>query len=195
MKRLFDLISSILVLVLCSPLFLIIALTIVVNSKGGVFYKQARVGKDAKIFYLYKFRSMKVGADKKGLITTNNKEDRITAVGRFLRKYKLDELPQLINIIFNEMSVVGPRPEVEQYVNLYTEEQKKVLSVKPGLTDLASLAYINESEILSRVENPHQVYIDEIMPKKLALNLEYIERQSFLLDLKIILKTLGKIIR
>jgi|SRR5690554_2366019 len=194
MKRLFDILSAFCVLILCLPVFLIVALAISLNSKGGIFYKQERIGKNGKVFKLYKFRSMYTGSDKKGLITIGEKDDRTTAVGRFLRKYKLDELPQLINILRNEMSVVGPRPEVQKYVTLYTKAQQKVLSVKPGLTDLASLAYLNENEILGKAKDPNKVYIEEIMPKKLDLNLEYIEKQNFWFDLKIIFKTIGKIL-
>lgn len=194
MKRLFDILSSIMVLLLLSPLFLLIALAIVLDSKGSIFFKQKRIGKDGKPFMLYKFRSMRSGADKKGLITVGSKDNRTTPVGRFLRKYKLDELPQLINILRNEMSVVGPRPEVEKYVKLYNSDQRKVLSVKPGLTDLASLAYINENEILGLSENPEKTYVEEIMPAKLKLNIEYIEEQSFWFDLKLIAKTLKKIV-
>lgn len=194
MKRLFDIFSSLTVLILLSPLFLLLALAIVLDSKGGVFYKQERIGKSGRPFMLFKFRSMRSGSDKKGLITVGNKDNRTTPVGRFIRKYKLDELPQLINILRNEMSVVGPRPEVEKYVKLYNSEQRKVLSVKPGLTDLASLAYINENEILAQSENPEKTYVEEIMPAKLKLNLEYIEKQNFWFDLKVIAKTLKKIV-
>ena len=143
---------------------------------------------------LYKFRSMRTGSDRKGLITVGSNDDRTTKVGRFIRKYKLDELPQLINILKNEMSVVGPRPEVEKYVQLYTAEQQKVLNVKPGLTDLASLAYINENEILGQAKDPEKTYVEQIMPAKLRLNLEYIEKQSFWFDLQIIAKTLMRIV-
>lgn len=193
MKRLFDIFSSLIVLLLLSPFLLLLALAIVLDSKGGVFYKQKRIGKDGLPFMLYKFRSMRRGSDQKSLITVGN-DNRTTAVGRFIRKYKLDELPQLINILRNEMSVVGPRPEVEKYVKLYNSEQRKVLTVKPGLTDLASLAYINENEILGPSENPEKTYVEEIMPAKLKLNLEYIEKQSFCFDLKVIAKTLKKIV-
>lgn len=193
MKRLFDILSSFTVLLLLSPLFLLLALAIVFDSKGGVFYKQERIGKGGRPFMLYKFRSMRTGSDKNGLITVGN-DNRTTKVGRFIRQYKLDELPQLINILKNEMSVVGPRPEVEKYVKLYTKEQLKVLAVKPGLTDLASLAYINENEILGQSAHPEKTYVNEIMPVKLKLNLEYIEKQSFWFDLKVILMTLKKIV-
>lgn len=193
-KRLFDICTSMVALLLLIFPFFIIAFAILVDSKGGVFYRQKRIGKNEKEFLLFKFRSMHVNAEQKGLITVGNKDVRTTKVGRFLRKYKLDELPQLFNIILNEMSVVGPRPEVKEYVELYSAEQKKVLSVKPGLTDLASLAYINENEILGKAENPEETYLKEIMPQKLGLNLEYIQNQSFGLDLKIIFKTIGKIL-
>jgi lipopolysaccharide/colanic/teichoic acid biosynthesis glycosyltransferase len=193
MKRLFDILSSFTVLLLLSPLFLLLALAIVFDSKGGVFYKQERIGKGGRPFMLYKFRSMRSGSDKKGLITVG-KDNRTTKVGRFIRQYKLDELPQLINILKNEMSVVGPRPEVEKYVKLYSKEQRKVLAVKPGLTDLASLAYIHENEILGQSDHPEKTYVDEIMPVKLKLNLEYIEKQSFWFDLKVIILTLKKIV-
>lgn len=194
MKRLFDILSSAIALILLSPILIVIAVGIIIDSKGGVFYKQKRIGKNGKAFMLYKFRSMRTGADRKGLITVGTKDDRTTKVGRFIRKYKLDELPQLINILKNEMSVVGPRPEVEKYVQLYTAEQQKVLNVKPGLTDLASLAYINENEILGQAKDPERTYVEQIMPAKLKLNLEYIEKRSFWFDLQIIAKTLMRIV-
>lgn len=194
LKRLFDLVVSVSALIILSPFFVIIAFLIVLDSKGGVFYKQKRIGKNARPFLLYKFRSMKLGSDKKGLITVGNNDSRITKLGQFLRNYKLDELPQIFNIIFNDMSFVGPRPEVGKYVKLYTAEQMRVLSVKPGLTDLASLEFINENELLGRAEKPEDYYVKVIMPAKLRLNLEYIEKQSFLFDLKIIGKTLLKIL-
>lgn len=155
---------------------------------------QKRVGKDGKEFGLYKFRTMRPDSDKVK-ITVGDRDPRVTNIGYYLRKYKLDELPQLINILVGEMSVIGPRPEVKQYVDLYTTEQLKVLSVKPGLSDLATLEYVNESEILAQSDNPEETYIHEIMPDKLALNLKYIKNQSFLLDMKIIFKTLLRIIR
>jgi lipopolysaccharide/colanic/teichoic acid biosynthesis glycosyltransferase len=163
------------------------------TSKGGVFYIQKRIGRHGKEFSLIKFRTMYVGADKKGLLTVGKKDNRITPVGYYLRKYKLDELPQLFNIIRGDMSVVGPRPEVKKYVDLYTKEQLQVLQVRPGLTDLASLQYIDENQILARYDDAEKAYIDIIMPHKLSLNLEYIRKQSFWFDLKIILKTLLKI--
>ena len=195
LKRTFDILSSLTVLVLGSPVFVAIALIIAVDSKGGVFFKQIRVGKDGKNFGLYKFRTMYTDAESKGQITVGGRDPRITKVGYWLRKFKIDEFPQLINVLSGDMSIVGPRPEVPKYVALYTPEQREVLSVKPGLTDFASLEYINENEILGQSDNPEETYIKEIMPAKLNLNLKYIEQQSFLLDLKLIGKTVGKLFR
>jgi len=193
-KRLFDIISASIVLVILSPVFIVVAILIVKDSKGGVFFKQKRVGLDQLEFGLFKFRTMRPDSD--GVkITVGDRDPRVTDVGYFLRKYKLDELPQLINILRGEMSVVGPRPEVKQYVDLYNSEQLQVLSVKPGLSDLATLEYVNESEILAQSDNPEQTYINDIMPNKLRLNLDYIKNQSLLLDLKIIFKTFSRIIR
>ena len=195
LKRTFDILSSLTVLVLGSPVLAAIALIIAVDSKGGVFFKQIRVGKDGKNFGLYKFRTMYTDAESKGQITVGGRDPRITKVGYWLRKFKIDEFPQLINVLSGDMSIVGPRPEVPKYVALYTTEQRKVLSAKPGLTDFASLEYINENEILGQSDNPEETYIKEIMPAKLNLNLKYIEQQSFLLDLKLIGKTVGELFR
>lgn len=192
-KRLFDIVSSFCVLVLLSPVFIVVAIWIATDSKGGVFFKQKRIGKDQKEFGLYKFRTMRPDSDKVK-ITVGDRDPRITDVGYFLRKYKLDELPQLLNILKGEMSVVGPRPEVEQYVKMYTENQLKVLSVKPGLSDIATLEYVKEAEILAKSSNPERTYVDEIMPDKLKLSQQYIENQSFFFDLSIIFKTLAKIV-
>lgn len=193
-KRLFDIISSLIVLVLLSPVFIVVAILIMIDSRGGVFYKQQRIGKGQVPFGLYKFRTMRPNSD--GVkITVGDRDPRVTDIGYFLRKYKLDELPQLINIVRGEMSVIGPRPEVSNYVDLYTDEQLRVLSVKPGLSDLATLEYVNESEILAESDDPEKTYVEEIMPKKLALNIKYIDNQSFILDLKIIFTTFSKIIR
>lgn len=189
-KRCSDLISSIVVLLLGLPFFTIIALWIAFESKGGIFYKQERIGRDGMPFYLFKFRSMRKNADKSSRITVGNRDPRITRLGYFIRKFKIDEFPQLINVIKGEMSVVGPRPEVKEYVEMYSEEQKKVLEVKPGLTDYASLKYINENVLLAQSDDPQKTYIEEIMPAKLALNLKYIEDQSFIVDLKVIFKTI-----
>jgi len=194
-KRIFDIVSSLVVLLVLSPFFILLAIAIVVDSRGGVFYRQIRVGRNGREFGLYKFRSMVSHADKKGELTVGKKDSRITRVGAFIRKYKLDEFPQLINIIKGDMSIVGPRPEVPRYVNLYSQEQKKVLSVRPGLTDFASLEYINENELLGKSADPERTYIDEIMPAKLELNLKYIREQGMLTDLKIIFRTLFKIFR
>ena len=195
MKRLFDIIFSFIGLVLLLPFFLTIGLLISLDSRGGIFYKQVRVGINGKDFLLLKFRSMRTDADKNGLLTVGGRDSRITRVGYFIRKYKLDELPQLINVLVGEMSLVGPRPEVRKYVNLYNNEQKMVLSVKPGITDYASIEYSNENELLGKAQNPEQVYIDEIMPAKLQLNLKYIAEQGMVTDFKIILNTLLKIVR
>jgi lipopolysaccharide/colanic/teichoic acid biosynthesis glycosyltransferase len=195
LKRIFDIFFSFIGLVILLPFFIIIALLIVIDSPGGVFYKQARVGKGSIDFYLFKFRSMRTGADKKGLLTVGGRDSRITRMGYFIRKYKIDELPQLLNVLLGDMSLVGPRPEVRKYVDLYNEKQKQVLSVKPGITDYASIEYSNENELLGKAKNPEQVYIEEIMPAKLKLNLKYIDDQGLITDLKIIFKTIGKIIK
>lgn len=192
-KRLFDLLFSFLGMVVLSPLFLIVSLFIISDSKGGVFYCQKRVGKNNKDFNLIKFRTMMTGADNKGLLTIGEQDQRITKTGRWLRKYKLDELPQLINILKGEMSFVGPRPEVRKYVELYSPEQAIVLSVRPGLTDYASLEYINENQVLSNFSDPEKAYVEIIMPAKLLLNLKYISEQGMITDLEIIFKTLRKI--
>ena len=192
-KRIFDLLACVTALLFLFPFMLLVSIAIVLNSKGGVFYKQVRVGKNNRDFYLYKFRTMRTGSDLQRLITVGDRDERITSVGYFLRKTKLDELPQLVNILKGDMSIVGPRPEVRKYVDLYTEKQLSVLSVLPGLTDYASIAYINENALLEQSDNPEQTYINEIMPAKLQLNFKYIENQSFLVDLNIILKTIGGI--
>lgn len=191
-KRMFDITVSFLALWALLPVLFIIALIISIESRGGPFFGQWRVGKDNTDFKLYKFRSMYVDAEERGQLTVG-KDDRITPTGRVIRKLKVDELPQLWNILIGEMSFVGPRPEVRKYVDMYTEEQMKVLTVLPGLTDYASLEYINENEILGNAEDPERVYVEEIMPKKLDLNLKYIEEQSMATDIKIIFRTIGKI--
>ena len=195
MKRLFDVLSSFLILVIFLPVWLVIALLVAVESPGGVFYKQVRVGKNNRDFYLYKFRTMRVGADKNGLLTVGERDNRITRVGYFLRKYKIDEFPQLINILKGDMSIVGPRPEVRKYVNMYSPEQLRVLSVRPGLTDYASIKYVNENEVLAAAEDPEKTYIEEIMPAKLQLNLQYIANQSFLEDVKLVFGTFRAIFK
>ena len=193
LKRLFDIIASLFGLLLLSPFFVFIIIWIKSTSKGGVFYFQQRMGKDNLPFKLFKFRTMYTDADKKGLITVGMRDSRITPTGYFLRKYKLDELPQLLNVLNGSMSLVGPRPEVEKYTKLYNESQLKVLSVKPGITDLASIKYSNENEILEKFDDPEKGYIEQVMPDKLKLNLEYIQKQSFWFDIKIIFATLFKI--
>jgi len=195
LKRIFDIVFSALGLLFLLPFFLIISALIAANSKGGIFYKQIRVGKNEKNFLLYKFRTMHTGADKKGLLTVGMKDTRVTNIGYFLRKYKIDELPQLLNVLIGNMSFVGPRPEVPKYVALYNDEQKQVLQVKPGITDYASLKYFNENEVLAKATDAEAAYINEVMPEKLKLNLKYIEEKNFATDLKIIFKTLFRIIR
>lgn len=190
MKRLFDVVCSFFGLLVLSPLFVFLSLWVGLGSKGGVFYKQKRVGRFNKDFTLYKFRSMRVGADKKGLLTIGGKDSRVTKAGFFIRKYKLDELPQLLNVLKGDMSFVGPRPEVRKYVDMYTERQLKVLDVRPGITDLASIKYRNENDLLATADNPEQYYIDFVMQDKLALNLQYIETRTFLGDIKLIFRTI-----
>ena len=174
---------------------LIISIAIVLESRGGVFYLQQRIGKDGKPFNLFKFRTMSSGADKAGKLTVGMKDSRITKVGYFIRKSKLDEFPQFINVLLGQMSIVGPRPEVKEYVDLYTEEQLKVLNVKPGITDYASLEYFNENELLGKSENPQETYIKEIMPAKLELNKKYLANPTIGEDIKIMWKTFLKIVR
>jgi lipopolysaccharide/colanic/teichoic acid biosynthesis glycosyltransferase len=194
-KRIFDIFCSLLGLILLLPLFFVLSLLILFTSRGGIFYRQKRVGKGGTEFALFKFRSMRTGSDKKGLLTIGGRDSRITPIGYFLRKYKLDELPQLLNVLIGDMSLVGPRPEVKKYVDLYSPEQRNVLSVRPGITDYASLEYIDENEILGRASDPEKIYTEEIMPAKLALNLRYIREKSLGTDLKIIFKTIAKIFR
>lgn len=194
-KRLFDIVFSFLGLIILLPFLLFISLLILFTSKGGIFYLQSRVGKNSKDFKIYKFRTMKPNSDRIGLLTVGNKDNRITKVGFFLRKYKLDELPQLINVLIGDMSLVGPRPEVRKYVDLYNEEQLKVLRVKPGITDYASIKYSNENEILAKSLDPEKSYVEHIMPLKLYLNLKYIDEMSIKTDLKIIRDTIFKILK
>lgn len=195
LKRTFDLVMSLIGILVLLPFLFVISLFILFDSKGGILYKQVRVGKNNQDFLLLKFRTMCTDADKKGLLTVGLSDSRVTRVGKFLRKYKLDELPQLFNILKGDMSLVGPRPEVRKYVSLYSVEQLKVLNVKPGLTDFASIEYMDESDLLAQSENPEQTYINEIMPAKLNLNFKYIEKQSFTTDLSILFKTVVGIFR
>lgn len=194
MKRLFDIFASGLGLLFLSPLFLILAIWIKLDSKGPVFYRQVRVGRGSKDFRIFKFRSMRVGADKQGLITIGGHDPRITRSGYFIRKYKLDEFPQLINVFIGDMSLVGPRPEVRKYVDMYTLEQMHVLDVRPGVTSLASIRYRNENELLDKAEDPDQFYIDVVMQDKLAIDLEYVEHASFWYDIKLICQTFWEIV-
>lgn len=195
MIRFFDFILSLVGLVLLAPIFIVLAIWIKIDSKGPVFYKQVRVGRNGIDFGLFKFRSMVVDADKKGLITVGGRDPRITRSGYFIRKYKLDELPQLINVLVGDMSLVGPRPEVRKYVELYTDEQQKVLSVKPGITDYASIEYMDENEILGKSNDPEKTYIEEIMPEKIKYNMKYIQNKNVSEYFKIIFLTLFKIVR
>lgn len=195
MIRFFDIVLSCLGLLLLSPLFVVVAVWIVIDNPGPIFYRQMRVGKDGKDFGLLKFRSMRIGADKESLITIGEHDSRITRAGYYIRKYKLDELPQLWNVLVGDMSLVGPRPEVRKYVDMYTDEQRLVLSVRPGITDYASIEYIDENRLLAQAEDPDRTYIEEIMPAKIALNMRYIEHQTLGEYLKIIFLTFVKIIR
>ena len=189
MKRLFDIFWSSFGLILLSPLFILIAIFIIFDSRGSVFYKQLRVGKNNVDFRIYKFRTMFTDSDKRGLLTIGGKDPRVTKIGYYLRKNKLDELPQLLNVLYGDMSFVGPRPEVREFVNYYNKDQKKILSVKPGITDLASIEFRNENEILENQENPKKYYIEIIMPKKIEINLNYLQHRNLLKDIFVIFKT------
>lgn len=194
MIRFFDLLFSLVGLVLLSPLLIIVYLFIILESRGSGFYTQQRVGLNGIDFKLFKFRSMAVGSDKKGLITIGENDARITKTGLFIRKFKIDELPQLFNVLIGDMSLVGPRPEVRKYVDLYTNDQRKVLNVKPGITDYASIEYANENEILGKADDPNKMYIDDIMPAKIELNIKYIENKSLKKYFNIIFLTFFKIV-
>ena len=195
MIRFFDILLSSLGLILLAPIFLIIYVVIRSSSKGPGFYSQKRIGKHGRPFRLYKFRTMRIGSDKGRLITVGGKDSRITKAGFYIRKYKLDELPQLWNVLIGDMSLVGPRPEVERYVKLYTPSQRVVLSVKPGITDYASIAFSEENIILGRAKNPEKMYIQEIMPKKIEINLQYINNRNLKEYFKIIFLTFVKILK
>ena len=195
MIRFFDILLSSLGLILLSPIFLVIYVVIRSSSKGPGFYSQKRIGKHGRPFRLYKFRTMRIGSDKGRLITVGGKDSRITKAGFYIRKYKLDELPQLWNVLIGDMSLVGPRPEVERYVKLYTPSQRVVLSVKPGITDYASIAFSEENIILGRAKNPEKMYIQEIMPKKIEINLQYINNRNLKEYFKIIFLTFVKILK
>ena len=195
MKRAFDFLFSLFILVLFFPIGLVISIFILFSSPGGIFYMQERIGRQALPFKLYKFRSMRVDADQSGKLTVGMKDPRITGVGIFIRKYKLDEFPQFINVLKGEMSIVGPRPEVREFVDLYTDTQKKVLEVKPGITDYASIEYFNENELLAASDDPKKTYIEDIMPHKLKINQKYLANPTLSNDLKIIFKTILRLLK
>ena len=194
MKRLFDIVASCIWLIVLSPLLLAVAIWIKLDSKGPVFYRQVRVGRYNKDFRIFKFRSMRMGSDKGSLVTIGGRDPRVTRSGYFIRKYKLDELPQLLNVLLGDMSLVGPRPEVRHYVNYWTAEQMHVLDVRPGLTDPASIKFRNENDLLGAVEDPEAYYINVIMQEKIKLYLQYVENASFWYDLKLLFKTLKVIV-
>ena len=193
MIRFFDILFSFLGILFLFPVFLFLYIAIRLESKGGGFYKQLLVGRNGKDFYVYKFRSMRIGSDRQGLITVGGRDPRITRIGYFIRKYKLDELPQLFNVLKGDMSLVGPRPEVRKYVDLYTDEQRKVLSVRPGITDYASIEYVDENTILGQAEDADKVYVEQIMPDKIHYNMKYIEHRSVMEYFKIIFLTIWSI--
>lgn len=195
MKRLFDLIFSLLGLLLLSPFFVVISLIIRLYDNGAVFYKAPRIGRNGKTFKMLKFRSMVLNADKIGPSSTTSSDPRITPIGRFLRKTKLDELPQLINVLKGEMSIVGPRPEVKYFTDMFTEEEKAILSVKPGITDYASIWNSDEGKILEGADDPDKAYMELIRPEKIRLQLKYVYERSIWVDFKIIFLTLAAIIK
>jgi len=195
MLRFLDLFFSILGLLVLLPVFVLISLILLFDSGGGIFFVQSRVGKDNKDFRMIKFRTMRRDAERSGSLTVGNRDPRITPAGRILRKTKLDELPQLINVLKGEMSVVGPRPEIRKYVDLYTEEQRKVLSVRPGITDYASIQYFNENELLAGTEDPEKLYLEKIMPEKLEMNRKFIERPTAGQYFRILLETIRAVFR
>ena len=195
MKRLFDVIASGFGLIVLSPLFIILAIWIKLDSKGPVFYRQVRVGYKNKDFRIFKFRSMRVGADKGSLVTIGGHDPRVTRSGYFIRKFKFDELPQLINVFLGDMSLVGPRPEVRHYVDYWTPEQMHVLDVRPGITDPASIKFRNENDLMEKAEDPEKYYIEVIMQEKIKLYLEYVEKHSFFYDLGLIFKTFWVIVK
>ena len=195
MKRIFDILTALLIVVIFLPFGALISLCIVLTSRGGVFYVQQRVGRNGIPFHLLKFRTMRKHADRSGKLTVGMRDSRITSVGYFLRKTKLDEFPQFLNVLKGDMSIVGPRPEVQEFVDLYTPEQRTILSVRPGITDYASLEFFQENELLGKSSDPQKTYIEEIMPAKLLLNKKYLERPTIAHDLSIIWKTFLKIVR
>lgn len=195
-KRIFDVFVSLIGLLIFLPLFFVVGILIKLDSEGPIFYRGQRIGQFGRPFKIFKFRTMIKDAEKLGGSSTSVDDPRLTKIGKFLRKYKIDELPQLINVLRGEMSLTGPRPEVPEYVNLMTEEQKNViLSVKPGMTDFASLWDFHEEEMLKGSLDPEKTYLEKIRPKKIQLQIEYVKNRSFLLDLKIILKTIFKLFK
>ena len=194
LKRIFDIILSLFGLIILFPFMLMIAILIKLDSEGTVFFKQVRITKGGKEFKIFKYRTMRVGSDKYSQITVG-KDDRITKIGMFLRKYKLDEIPQLINVLLGDMSLVGPRPEVPKYVAFYTDEQKEILKVRAGITDYASIEFSDENDLLASEAEPEKAYIEKIMPKKIELNKKYLSEISMLTDIKIILLTIKKILK
>ena len=195
MKRLFDVVASGLGLLILCPILIIVAIWIKLDSKGPVFYRQVRVGRYNKDFRIFKFRSMRIGSDKGSLVTIGGRDPRVTRSGYFIRKFKIDELPQLINVFIGDMSLVGPRPEVRHYVNYWTPEQMRVLDVRPGITDPASIRFRNENELLEQAEDPEKYYIEVIMQDKIKLYLEYVENASFWYDIKLIFQTFWVIVK
>lgn len=193
-KRLMDMFFSALGLLFFAPLMLLTAVSIKLDSRGPVFFRQDRVGLGGRHFLIYKFRTMFEDSESRGLQITGDKDERITRLGRYLRKYKIDEVPQLINVLKGDMSIVGPRPQVPKYVELFREEYEKILAVRPGITSYASLEYSNENEILGRSDDPERLYIDDILPRKLELNMRYIEEMSFMTDMRIIIRTIVKVL-
>lgn len=195
MKRLFDVIASGCGLLVLSPILIIVAIWIKLDSEGPVFYRQVRVGRYNKDFRIFKFRSMRIGSDKGSLVTIGGRDPRITRSGYFIRKFKIDELPQLFNVFIGDMSLVGPRPEVRHYVDYWTSEQMRVLDVRPGITDPASIRFRNENELLAKSEDPEKYYIDVIMQEKIKLYLEYVDNVSFWYDIRLIFRTFWVIIK
>lgn len=193
MIRFFDILFSVIGLILLIPIFIIVGIAIKIDSKGPILYRQKRIGRNGIDFFLLKFRSMYTESDKKGLITIGNNDSRITRVGRFIRKYKIDELPQLLNVLNGSMSLVGPRPEVSKYVELYNNYQRRVLSIKPGITDFASIYFKNENEILNNKSNPEEYYIKYLVPQKIRLNLIYLNNYNVKTYFLIIFKTIKSV--
>ena len=195
LKRCFDITASALGLLFLALPFIVIAVIIKATSKGPVYFRQVRVGKDGKEFRIFKFRTMVVDAEKKGMQITVGADSRITGIGKFLRKTKIDELPQLINVLIGQMSFVGPRPEVPRYVAMYSDYQRNILKIKPGITELASIVYRDENDVLAKSEDPEATYINEIMPKKIELNMQYMQKLGFWYDIKLIFMTFAAILR